>query len=188
MVGVSTIYRLVLVKPELNDYWYEKQCLEDPDTMSYNAGYDVSYEGYHYDTGCIDFPEERWEACYQRREKEHRVFLFLKDIHKDCYVGYVNYQYQQDQQQYHCGIVIEAKYRGMGYAKEGLTLLCEYAFSHGVDALYDGFEEDRASARHVFQELGFEIAERTTWNRFGTKVNGMTIVLTKDKFQKRGNR
>ena len=101
MVGVSTIYRLVLVKPELNDYWYEKQCLEDPDTMSYNAGYD---------------------------------------------------------------------------------------FSYGVDALYDGFEEDRASARHVFQELGFEIAERTTWNRFGTKVNGMTIVLTKDKFQKRGNR
>ena len=45
--------------PKLEDYWYEAKLQSDPDTMNYNAGYDVSYYGYHYDTGCIDFPK-RW--------------------------------------------------------------------------------------------------------------------------------
>ena len=45
--------------PKLEDYWYEEKLESDPLTMSYNAGYDVSYYGYHYDTGCIDFPEGR---------------------------------------------------------------------------------------------------------------------------------
>ncbi len=48
-----------LVKPELSDYWYEEMIQSVPDTMSYNAFYDVSYFGYHYDTGCIDFPKEK---------------------------------------------------------------------------------------------------------------------------------
>lgn len=30
------------------------------DTMDYNKGYDVSFEGYHKDTGCIDFPKSKW--------------------------------------------------------------------------------------------------------------------------------
>lgn len=45
--------------PDLNEYGYEQQLESDPLSMSYNAGYDVSYPGYHYDSGCIDFPEER---------------------------------------------------------------------------------------------------------------------------------
>lgn len=36
--------------------------------MSYNKGYDVSYYGYHYDTGCIDFPKEKWEETYNKKE------------------------------------------------------------------------------------------------------------------------
>ena len=31
-----------LVIPKLEDYWYEEKLESDPDTMSYNAGYDVS--------------------------------------------------------------------------------------------------------------------------------------------------
>lgn len=27
--------------------------------MAYNAGYDVNFDGYHRDTGCIDFSEEK---------------------------------------------------------------------------------------------------------------------------------
>ena len=59
---------LTLYIPELKDYWYEKKLNEDPDTMSYNAGYDVSYQGYHYDTGTIDFPEENWQKTYDKRK------------------------------------------------------------------------------------------------------------------------
>ncbi len=47
-----------LVIPKLNQYSYEQKLESDPKTMSYNAGYDVSCLGYHYDTGCIDFPKK----------------------------------------------------------------------------------------------------------------------------------
>ena len=34
--------------PTLEDYWYEQKVQSDPLSMDYNAGYDVSYFGYHY--------------------------------------------------------------------------------------------------------------------------------------------
>ena len=46
-----------------------KKIQSDPLSMDYNAGYDVSYFGYHYDTGCIDFPKEKWEETYNNRIK-----------------------------------------------------------------------------------------------------------------------
>lgn len=52
---------LSLYIPKIEDYWYEEKLQSDPATMSYNAGYDVSYFGYHYDNGCIEFPKEKWE-------------------------------------------------------------------------------------------------------------------------------
>ena len=36
-----------LVIPKLNQYSYEQKLESDPKTMSYNAGYDVTYFGYH---------------------------------------------------------------------------------------------------------------------------------------------
>ena len=57
---------------KIEDFWYEEKIQFDPSTMSYNAGYDVSYYGYHYDTGCIDFPKERWQIAYDKRIKENR--------------------------------------------------------------------------------------------------------------------
>ena len=76
--------------PKIEDYWYEEKLLSDSETMSYNAGYDVSYYGYHYDTGCIDFPKERWKETYDRRIRENRYFAYIKDNDIDEYVGYVN--------------------------------------------------------------------------------------------------
>ena len=71
--------KIKLIEPKLEDYWYEQKLDEDPNTMNYNAGYDVSYDGYHYDTGCIDFPEEKWKASYDKRVKNNKRFFFIKD-------------------------------------------------------------------------------------------------------------
>ena len=60
---------LKLYIPKLQDYCYEEKIHKDPNTMSYNAGYDVSYYGYHYDTGCIDFPRDKWK---QKFDKENQ--------------------------------------------------------------------------------------------------------------------
>ena len=35
--------RLELYIPKIEDYWYEEKIQSDPKTMSYNAGWDVSY-------------------------------------------------------------------------------------------------------------------------------------------------
>ena len=115
---------ICLYIPELDDYWYEEKIQSDPLTMSYNAGYDVSYYGYHYDTGCIDFPEEKWQEKKEKRKKDNSYFAYIKDKDIDSFVGYVNYQYNKDEDRYECGIVIEHQFRGKGYAKKALELLC----------------------------------------------------------------
>ena len=168
---------LQLYIPKLEDYWYEQKIQSDKDTMSYNAGYDVSYSGYHYDTGCIDFPKEKWLEIYNKRINENRFFAYLKDTNTNKFVGYVNYQYNKDYNTYECGIVIEANKRGKGYAKEGLKLLCEHAKKNGIKSLYDNFEKDRLGIE-IFEQLGFKVYEETTWNKFGNIVNG--IVVKKD--------
>lgn len=171
--------RLELYVPLLEDYWFEKECLEDPLTMSYNAGYDVSYSGYHYDNGCIDFPRSRWEESYNRRINENKYFAYLKDVTTGEFVGYVNYHYNKNDDRYDCGIVIQGKHRGKGYSKEGLRLLCEKAFSDGVDALYDNFEVDRGNTLKIFESVGFKVFENTTWKKFNKDVDGVVVYIKK---------
>lgn len=166
---------ITLSVPSLKDYWYEQKLESDPSTMSYNAGYDVSYYGYHYDTGCIDFPEERWQEVYDKRIREKRYFAYIKDDTIDEYVGYVNYQYNQANDRYECGIVIEYKYRGMGYSKTALQMLCATAKQNGVKELYDNFEIVRNNTLSIFKSVGFEIVEKQNWKKFGKDVEGVLV-------------
>ena len=157
---------LELYVPKLEDFWFEELMESDPETMSYNAGYDVSYYGYHYDTGCIDFPRDRWIITYERRVNENRYFAYLKDTSIDEYVGYCNYHYVESEKRYECGIVIYSKFRGKGYAKAGLRLLCDEAKKNGVKEMYDNFEIDRGNTLKVFESVGFKVAEEQIWKKF----------------------
>lgn len=159
--------------PKLSEYFFEQEMLSDPDTMSYNAGYDVSYYGYDYETGCIDFPEERWEHQYNKRKNENKFFAYIQV--DDNFVGTVNYHYVESEKKYECGIVIHSKYRGKGYAEKGLKLLCDEARKNGVKELYDNFEVSRTSAIKSFEKVGFEIIEETTWKKFNEEVNGVIV-------------
>lgn len=171
---------LELYVPKLEDYWYEKKLNEDEKTMSYNAGYDVSYYGYHYDTGCIDFPEERWKIKYDKRKQENMFFAYIKDISLNKYVGYCNYYYNSDSNRYECGILIEYKYRKKGYSKPALKLLCKTAFKNGIKKLYDNFEKDRDNnTLKLFKEVGFEVVEELKWKKFNKDVNGVIVCITK---------
>lgn len=171
-----------LVVPELKEYSYEQKLLSDSNTMSYNAGYDVSYDGYHYDTGCIDFPKIKWEKDYIKRQEKDRFFAYIKDNRINEYVGYVNYQYNKNDNRYECGIVIESKHRGKGYSKTGLKILCEEAFKNGIDVLYDNFEKDRDNTLKVFESVGFKITEELTWKKFHKEVSGVLVCLKKEEY------
>ena len=166
-----------LYVPKLEDYWFEELMESDPDTMEYNAGYDVSYYGYHYDTGCIDFPKDRWNITYEKRIRENRYFAYIKDTQLDEYVGYVNYQYIKDDNRYDCGVVVYSKYRGKGYAKAGLQLLCNEAKKNGIEELYDNFEIDRGHTLSLFESVGFKVVEEQTWKKFGKDVKGVLVKI-----------
>ncbi|MBP3841582.1 MAG: GNAT family N-acetyltransferase [Bacilli bacterium] len=166
---------ICLYIPELKDYWYEAKIQSDPQSMSYNAGYDVSYYGYHYDTGCIDFPEDKWEESYNKRINDNKYFAYIKDNDLNTFVGYVNYHYNKGDDRYECGIVIESKYRGKGYSKIALELLCEAARKNGIRELYDNFEINRDNTLNVFEQVGFEVVEKQTWKKFGKDVDGVLV-------------
>ena len=168
---------ICLYIPELKDYWYEEKIQSDPLSMSYNAGYDVSYYGYHYDTGCIDFPEEKWQEMYDKRKRENRYFAYIKDNDINEYVGYVNYQYIKDEDRYECGILIESKYRGKGYSKDALRLLIDTARENGIKELYDNFEIDRGNTLDLFKDVGFEVVSEQTWKKFGKEVKGVLVKI-----------
>lgn len=161
--------------PSLEDYWYEQKVQSDPKSMSYNAGYDVLYYGYHYDTGCIDFPEERWQEVYKKRIKENRYFAYIKDNDINEFVGYVNYHYNKNESRYECGIVIESIYRGKGYSKSALELLCEIAKNNGIKELYDNFEIDRDNTLELFKSVGFIVVEEQSWVKFNKLVKGVLV-------------
>ena len=163
--------------PNLDDYWYEAKIQSDPLSMSYNAGYDVSYYGYHYDTGCIDFPKERWKTSYDRRIKENRFFAYIKDNDINEFVGYVNYHHNKDDDIYECGVVIESIYRGKGYSKDALRLLCNTARENGVKELYDNFEVDRGNTLNIFKDVGFEVVKEQKWKKFGKDVDGVLVKI-----------
>ena len=162
-----------LVIPKLEEYDYEQYLESDPDTMSYNAGYDVKYSGYHYDTGCIDFPKNKWIETYQKRIDENKYFAYIKV--EDKYVGYVNYHYNKFDDRYECGVLIEAKYRGLGYSKSALELLIKEAYKNNIEYLYDAFEKDRSNTLDLFLSVGFNIIEEKTWKKFGKDVDGVVV-------------
>ena len=161
-----------LIKPKLEEYDYYKKLLSDPKTMSYNAGYNVSYSGYHYDTGCIDFDYDKWV-----NNLNNNYFAYIKDTEKKEYIGYVNYNKSNDNHE--CGIVIEDKYRGLGYAKDSLKLLIKDAYNNGIDCLYDSFEKDRNL--NLFLNIGFLVDKDIKITKFNKELDGVIVKIKTDK-------
>lgn len=146
-----------LYVPKLEDLWFREECMSDPDTMNYNAGYDVHFEGYHYDTGCIDFPKDKWKGWYEEKMKNPNFFyayILAKDF--DKFVGYCNFNYKPEKKQATMGIVIKKEFQGNGLMRPAMELLIKQAKKQGVVALTDTVPENRENALKVFYSLGFE--------------------------------
>lgn len=142
--------------PDTDDLWYRAKCMADPRTMEYNAGYEVSYDGYDYDTGCIDFPKEKWETWHKEKMGNSNFFYaYILDTENDEFVGYVNFNKNPKTGKATMGIVIQAKYRGKGYMRPAMQKLIETAKAEGVVALTDTVPKSRVKALKVFYEIGF---------------------------------
>lgn len=174
--------KIYLKEPDLDEYWYEQKVLSDPLTMEYNAGWEVSYDGYHYDTGCIDFPQEKWEKDFIKRKEPNRYFAYVVRKEDNQFVGYVNFHFNKNDNRYDCGVLIESCYRGHGYGKEALKQLCKIAFNeYNIAALYDNFEEGRNSFK-IFEDVGFKKIGEHFSKKFNKNIKIMEICLKKEDF------
>ena len=173
---------IYLKEPTLEEYWYEQKVLSDPQAMKYNAGWDVSYAGYHYDTGCIDYPKERWEHNFLKRKETNSYFAYVVRKEDGLFIGYVYFHFNKNSNRYGCGVLIEPSYRGKGYGKEALKELCKVAFNdHNLDSLYDDFEESR-NAFKLFEDIGFKKIGNYTRKKFDEDITIVEICLKKEDF------
>lgn len=141
---------LDLYTPQFEDLWFRKLFMSDEATMSYN----------HNCGGTIDFPESKWQGWNERwieNAGDKRFYRYLRNENLE-FVGEIAYHY--DGERYIADVIIYSKYRGRGYGREGLRLLCDEAKKHGIEELYDDIAIDN-SAVNLFLQMGFVEEYRT---------------------------
>lgn len=136
-----------LHKPTLSDLRFRQQLLADPITMEYN----------HAWGGTIDFPGEHWAVWYQKwlSGDDHYFYRYLVNEAGD-FVGEAAYHYDEDLRGYLCDVIVMAKFRGKGYGRQGLELLCQTAKENGLTELYDTISAGNPSIS-LFLSCGFTV-------------------------------
>ena len=143
---------LELYKPQLEELWFKEKMMSDEQTMAYNHAYG----------GTIPFPKERWAAWYDKWIKNNEGKRFYRYVKAGCdFVGEAAYRFDEERQIYIADVIIYAPYRGRGYGREALMLLCEAAKKAGIRALYDDIAIDNSSVR-LFLKCGFTEELRTS--------------------------
>ena len=177
--------RLALYIPKAEDMWFVKRMQEDPSTMAYNAGWDVSFEGYHPDTGCIDFPESRWAAkqAYLVGHEPERFYAFVREVESGEFVGEVNFHRDPENGWHELGVVLYAPFRGRGYGHIALELLLRQAFvRYGVETLHNSFEPTRDPGLAIHRRAGFRQVGSGSTKRFGGPVELLELELTREDY------
>ena len=144
---------ITLYIPTLEDLWFRRQFLCDSETMSYN----------HAWGGTIDFPEDKWENWFDfwiKNPENKRFYCYLMESDSNLFVGEVAYHYDEKRDIFIADIIVPAQYRGQGYGKAGLNLLCEAATDNGIEVLYDDIAIDNP-AIDLFLKNGFREEYRT---------------------------
>ena len=141
-----------LCKPKLQDLWFRRQLLADETTMSYN----------HAWGGTIPFPESDWADWYARwvdPGEPGRFYRYLTDG-EGQFTGEIAYHTDPRRGICMADVIVYAPFRGKGYGRAGLALLCRQAREDGFDAIYDDIAIDNP-ARKLFLSLGFAEEYRT---------------------------
>ena len=165
--------------PKLEDLWFYQKMMSDPETMSYNANWDVDYDGYHRDTGCIDYPDEVlpdwYEGCVGR--EPDCFYAYIKRSSDGAWIGDVCFHYTPEKDWWDMGIVIYAPYRGKGYAVPALKLMLDHAFRDcGISRIHNDFEVARneVAAWETHRKAGFK--------ELGVEDGFLQMMITKEDY------
>lgn len=139
-------------KPERADLWFRQLMMSDEETMFYN----------HAWGGTIPFPEEKWDGWYDRwivHPEGKRYYRYLKE-EDGRFIGEIAYHFDDGVGGYMANVIVYAKYRGMGYGKQALEILCTAAKGNGISVLYDDIAIDNPAIA-LFLKQGFTEMYRT---------------------------
>ena len=126
--------RICFKVPSKDDLKYRQKWMMDPDTMSYNAGYDVDIKGYDKETGIISKTDEEMLEWYDKwiNKEPDRYFRYIYTDGIEEPIGEI--YYYPNNNTHHTGILIQSKYRGNGYAYNALKELERIAFEeNGIE-------------------------------------------------------
>lgn len=143
---------LTLHTPTLGELSFRQEWLADEATMAYNHAYG----------GCIDFPPGKWENWYKKWLKDDtnsRFYRYLYNEELKAFVGEIAYHWDEELKCFLCDVLIHGKYRGKGFGREGLNLLCAAAKERGLIQLFDNIAVDNSSL-NLFLSCGFEEISR----------------------------
>ncbi len=151
--------RIYLHVPMYSELYYRQKLLADPQTMSYNKGYELSFSGHNPDTGCVAFEKNEWARWYDWwiDHEPERFYAYVMRSEDNTPVGEVDIYRPENSPFYEMGVVIEACHRGKGYGLAALKLLLAHAFDDmHVQEVHNCFEETRQAAMAIHQRCGFE--------------------------------
>ena len=143
---------MILYTPALDDLWFREEMLADPETMAYN----------HACGGTIPFPRQKWKAWHDRwvtHSEDKRFYRYLM-TEEGTFVGEIAYRLEEERGIHIADVIVHAKYRGQGYGRTGLELLCQAAKDNGADVLYDDIAIDNPAVT-LFLRCGFTEEYRT---------------------------
>lgn len=172
---------IVLYIPEVSELGYRQKIMADPATMSYNKGYDLSFDGYDPDTGCIAFEKEEWSNWHSHwiHAEPERFYAYVRRVSDSALIGEVCLHHHGNDDFHEMGIVIEDRYRGSGYGEMALRLLLHHAFDEmHVNAVHNSFERERTAAYRLHIRCGFRDVSQD--------INMREVLITKqDRLKKR---
>lgn len=139
-------------EPQIEDLWFKETMLSDRETMSYNHAYG----------GTVPFPQDRWANWHDRWLVNHENKRFYRYVKAgDLFVGEAACHFDEERQIFLADVIIHALFRGKGYGRQALLLLCEHAKALGIPVLYDEIASDNPSLA-LFRKCGFTEVLRTT--------------------------
>lgn len=89
---------------------------------------------------------------------DKQVRLMIEHRPSGKVIGAIDlFDFSPSDQRAEVGLIIDAAYRGKGYAKEALSLVCDYAeYTLGLHQLYAYIFEDNDAAWQLFASKGFK--------------------------------
>ena len=176
--------KVYLKVPNKDDLKYCQSWMMDPDTMSYNAGYDIDLSGYNKADGTIHKSDEdmlRWYDKWINKEPERCYrYIYVEGI--DEPIGEI--YYYQNSDTYSMGILLQSKYRGKGYSYNALLELEKIAFEiNNITELSDMIPIDRVGAIKAFKKAGFVQTEKGRIEKvFGEDSVSKELLITKEMY------